>query len=181
MIIKLGTGENQLNSKEGKLTEQIIIPENSKALYQGTAEINFVIYKYLGVPAEYYYRNTKLDIGYIFEQLQQLFQQIYNLNKNDQFHNDVKIRNCVVYEDGFSFFLSLIDFGSINFCESYMGTFDSLCISACMNWLNKIYISSLQRIMKFKEFKEFNKLKILSKSTDIVGFYNTVIQILLLN
>jgi hypothetical protein len=102
--------------------------------------------------------------------IEQLHTQLHTLNHNKQFHNDVKINNIVMRKitDLDKYELSLIDYGALTTDESNMGTFQSMCIRGCAQYLHREYPSFDERVRSLY----------ISTSTDYVGFFHVVIFLL---
>lgn len=171
-IIKLSKDKKVSMKIEAENSDILNIPKNSKALYQGELDFSFVIYNYLGEELKKYLENNTIELDLLFRFFLQLFNQIYILNTNQQYHNDVKIRNCVILDDN----LSLIDFDSYH-RFSYRGTYVSLCMKGCLYWLIEHFQKDLQAIQLDNCIIEH--LLENCVSTDIVGFFNLVIDCLL--
>lgn len=173
MVLKISLLNDDTSSdKEGVITESLKIPKICKALYQGVNDVDFVIYRYLGSEISRYVSNINRaeDVLTMFKQL---YDQIYNLNFNNQFHNDVKKENTVIADDTHN--LYLIDYGIAN-TKSTSGTFTTMCMAGCLDELSKT---------NYKDYIDskginINELKKYSKSTDIIGFFNFIIDVLLL-
>jgi serine/threonine protein kinase len=173
MVLKISSKDNDISSeKEGVLTEKLNILEICKALYQGAKDVDFVIYRYLGSEISSYVRtiNRAEDVLTMFRQL---YDQIYKLNIINQFHNDVKKENTVIAD--VKHHLYLIDYGIAD-TKSTMGTYTTICMYGCLDELSQV---------DYKGFIDsiginINELKKHSKSTDIIGFFNFIIDVLLL-
>ncbi len=175
-VIKLPLEFGNSITQEGK-DEQFGIPFRSKALFQGDRNISFVIYNYLGNNLNdtlLCNSNQKNNLDLLFNIYKQLFDQIYGLNKNSKFHNDVKIQNCVILENT----LSLIDFGEVE-DFSFRGSYCSICIKGCIYWLKINFSSNLKKIQLDDCIIEY--LLVNCVSTDIIGFFNFIIGCLLKN
>jgi len=178
-IIKFPLNLKKSIKKEGQ-DEKLKIPVGSKALFQGDSNISFVIYNYLGENLKNtlflnsFQQNEEKKLSLLFNLYKQLFDQIYALNTNNQFHNDVKIENCVILGDN----LSLIDFGLVK-DFSYLGTYTAVCMKGCVNWLKGRFSKDLQDIKLDDCIIEY--LLVNCVNTDIIGFFNFIIDCLLKN
>ena len=170
IVVKISLfNDDETSSIEALIANIAQIPEICKPLYQGVNDIDFVIYRYLGEEASNFIK--KIDDNIILlTMIQQLYIQIYNLNINNEFHNDINIENSIITDKDNE--LYLIDFGLINI-KSTFGTIYSICMFGCIHTLSTNY---------YKHLKSFNlditdivKLQKYSKSTDIVGFFNFLI------
>ena len=173
-IIKLSKRKGVSMVIEAKDSDILNITKNSKALYQGELYISFVIYNYLGEELKKYLESNTIELDLLFVYFLQLFEQIYELNFNQQYHNDVKIQNCVILCNN----LSLIDFGFYR-TYSYNGSYVSLCIKGYVNLLKNKFNKEL--ISNNLDDCIIEYLLENCVSTDIVGFFNFVIDCLLLN
>ncbi len=172
MIIKLSKTKGA-SSIEGIKIDRLTIDPKKKALYQGIIDIDFAIYKYLGEGANIFFSKNIYSINFLFEKFWYLFYEIYILNRNLQFHNDVNLDNCVVDKLNN---LSLIDYGLITFDNSNRGTIISISMRGVIEWLLQDYITDLSKIPNF--YDNINNIKQYALSTDIVGYLNIVLDIL---
>jgi len=172
MIIKLSKIPGT-SSSEGISIDRLPIDPKKKALYQGKTDIDFAIYKYLGENANEFFNKNIYSINFLFEKFWYLFYEIYILNRHFQFHNDVKLDNCVI--DEFKN-LSLIDFGLITFTQSNKASIQSLCMRGVIEWLLSNYGIDISKINNC--YNTLEQLKQYAISTDIVGFLNIVLDIL---
>jgi hypothetical protein len=172
MIIKISKMKGA-SSIEGINIDRLTIDPQKKALYQGTNDIDFAIYKYLGEGANIFFSKTTYSINFLFDKFWYLFYEIYMLNINLQFHNDVKLENCVV--DEFNN-LSLIDYGLVTITNSNRGTIISISMRGVIEWLLIDYITDLSKIPNYSLIVD--SLKQHALSTDIVGYLNIVLDIL---
>ena len=155
--------------EEADLAEVAHIPEMCKPLYKGVNDIDFVIYRYLGEEASNFIKKID-DNKILLTMIKQLYTQIYNLNINNEFHNDIKIENSIIADKDKK--LYLIDFGLIG-PTSTLGTIYSICMYGCTYAISTIYSKNLTVLnLKIKDIEELQKY---SKSTDIVGFFNFLI------
>ena len=175
-VLKLPLNYKKSIKKEGQ-DEQFRIPDRSRALFQGDSNISFVIYNYLGKDLMdiLHVNSLKEDnLALLFKLYKQLFNQIYELNINNQFHNDVKIENCVIFEDN----LSLIDFGTLK-DFSFLGTYHSVSMKGCVIFLKKNFSKDLQDIKLDDYIIEYLLENCIN--TDIIGFFYFIIDCLLIN
>jgi serine/threonine protein kinase len=172
MIIKLSKIDYS-SSIEGISIDCLIIDPKKKALYQGKKNIDFAIYKYLGEDTNKFFTTNIYSINFLFEKFWYLFYEIYILNINLQFHNDVKLDNSVV--DQFNN-LSLIDYGLVTFSNSNRGTIISTCMRGVIEWLLQAYQYDISKIPSF--LVNLDNIKQYAVSTDIVGYLNIVLDIL---
>lgn len=167
------------NSKEGEKTERLSIPDHIKALYQGTIEVDFVIYNFLGVDLlPFLQDHPDISSSNQLSLIRQLHEQLYTLNTMNQFHNDVKCSNIVVSPNpspnpNLLYQLSLIDYGIYTSPYSRKGASISMCMRGCaqfcMDLLPSDKISVSPIIQNVRDF---------SLSTDYVGFFNFVINLI---
>jgi serine/threonine protein kinase len=101
-VIKLNTDGKDNNMNEGRAIDTLTnIPPRIKAFFQGhVGNIVFAIYNYLGQDLNTFFRVPANLVGFTQEQyrslIEQLHTQLYALNSNRQYHNDVKIDNIVI-------------------------------------------------------------------------------------
>ena len=168
-IIKITLQPNNRMIKEGRMTEELCIKTYRKALYQGAQDIGFIIYNYLGESLEKFIKETHRKLKFYFSIFNNLFDQIYKLNKHNYFHNDVKIGNCIFYKSS----LILIDW-ELTERTSYIGSYDSLCLFGCAYYLRHKFSSN----MSSNGISDISIIIEESSSTDIVGFFNFIIDCL---
>ena len=176
-VIKLTAGilpgDPNENTMEGINIEKIPVPPRVQALFQGnTNRVDFAIFNYLGQDLETFLRyNSTMTAPIILSLITQLHEQLYSLNRSDNFHNDVKMSNIVVQSKNFMHELSLIDYGHYTHKSSNSGTTISMCIHGCALYILKyeileIYSTSITELQKK------------ATSTDYVGFFNIIICLL---
>ena len=163
---------NNLNY-EGKITEILKIAPIMKALYQGNSEISFVIYNYLGEPVEDVIKR-KNDLSFLFHIFNNLFTQIDDLNSRGYFHNDIKIQNSVISKDN----IYLIDF-ELTKEFSHIGSYDSSCLYGCVNSMFYNFKSEYNQLIDELIISEYLMSHICS--TDIIGFFNFIINCLFIH
>jgi hypothetical protein len=159
------------NKQEGYSLDFLKVEERVKAIYQGrNGIIDFAIYKYLGENLESFFKKSDITGKTLLSLIQQLHTQLYTLNSNDTFHNDVKMQNIVVHEVSGNLELSLIDYGNLTRTHSQRGTTHSMCIRGCAEFLlgSKPPLNAeLQQLVRALLPK--------ATSTDYVGFFNVII------
>ena len=188
-VIKFNKLENFDNDKEGLATDILHIPARIKALYQGRLDVDFVIFNFLGIDLLLFLKNhTDISPLNQLSLIRQLHEQLYELNKNTQFHNDVRCQNIVVNPNpdpvpnpvsdpvsnpNISYILSLIDYGRYCGGASNGGSFISMCMQGCAQRCIEIL-----PIMLKHELYYIKKVQSSLVSTDYVGFYNFVIDLI---
>lgn len=163
------------NRNEGINIDYIPVKDRVKAIYQGlTGVIDFAIYKYLGEDLINFLRTIDLTGEMLSSLIRQLHEQLYALNSNDTYHNDVKMENIVVLSTDVSsnLELSLIDYGLYEH-YSNKGTSYSMCIRGCAKFLLGSKPPLAEDLKKL-----VNELLKKATSTDYVGFFNVIISLL---
>jgi serine/threonine protein kinase len=173
-----GKDEGKLtdNEKEGINTEKLQISERTKALFQGnTCNIDFAIFNYLGKDLKTFLseNSSSMTAEIILSLITQLHDQLYQLNKSNSFHNDVKMQNIVVQPTSSTYELSLIDYGICTHNSSNKGSIESMCIYGCAQF----YIDSIGQSYT-NELTTIRNLKSIAVSSDYVGFFNIIIFLL---
>ena len=174
-----GKDEGKLTDidKEGQYTEKLQIPVSSKALFQGnTCNIDFAIFNYLGEDLKTFLSNNSstMTAEIILSLITQLHEQLYELNKSNSFHNDVKMQNIVVQPISSTYELSLIDYGICTHSSSNKGSIESMCIYGCAQF----YMDSMIGQPYTIESSPIQNLKSIAVSSDYVGFFNIIICLL---
>jgi hypothetical protein len=184
LTILTDSKDNALNKEEGENIDKIhshipyIVPNRVKALFQGkTGKIDFAIFNYLGQDLKTFLRDNSstMTAPIILSLITQLHEQLYILNRNTFYHNDVKMPNIVVKIDektGSNYELSLIDFGIVTYKNSGKGTIESMCLYGCASFLLGV-ISEEEKLKT-----ELIKLQSKAVSSDYVGFFNIIICLL---
>jgi serine/threonine protein kinase len=177
-VIKLNTDGKEENMDEGLTIDMLNVSSSVKAIFQGEAEDNenifYAIYNYLGQNLRIFFGNPANLVGLTDKQymslIEQLHIQLYAINSKNQFHNDVKIENIVMRKMTGSdeYELSLIDYGILTFTKSNRGTFQSMYIRGCAQYLSELNPQVFYKV----------KPLLVSTSTDYVGFFHVVIFLL---
>jgi hypothetical protein len=190
------------NNKEGLASYILHIPARIKALYQGRLDVDFLICNFLGIDLLPFLRNhTDISPSIQLSLIRQLHEQLYGLNKNMQFHNDVKCQNIVVKPNpnpdpvsvsvsvsvsdpvsdpvpdpnpNISYLLSLIDYGLYCSGASTKGASISMCMRGCA----QMYIDLTSPTFINHNLLYIRRVNISTVSTDYVGFYNFVIDLI---
>jgi serine/threonine protein kinase len=176
--------------KEGQYTDKLQIPYRSKALFQGnTCNIDFAIFNYLGQDlGTFLSKNSKsMTAEIILSLIKQLHEQLYSLNSNNYFHNDVKMQNIVVQKvskineetktEYFEYVPSIIDYGLVTVNTSQMGTIESMCLYGCASFLLEKITEEEDEERKLLVAK-LTLLQTITVSSDYVGFFNIIICLL---
>lgn len=191
-VIKLSILKNEtsfgFNKLEGDNIDKLTVPPRVKALFQGkTGNIDFAIFNYMGQDLETFlrYNSRTITPTKILSLITQLHKQLYDLNFNNSFHNDVKKDNICINNSGE---LTVIDFGSKTDNSSNIGSLHTICVVGIINYLmRKSQISQLSQLklsqqsptLKIEQLNELLKgIKDSCKSSDYVGFFNVIIDII---
>jgi hypothetical protein len=189
-VIKLNIKkrDKKYNMVEGETIDGLKVSPSVKAIFQGwVGNIDYAIYNYLGQNLHTFFSKWENLKDFTQEQyrslIEQLHTQLYALNSNRQYHNDVKIDNIVMCKTTSSddyelslidyklslidYKLSLIDYGLLTRDNSDKGSFHSMCIRGCAQYLS----------IDIPFFNQANSLFI-STSTDYVGFFHVVVFLL---
>ena len=185
-VIKLtilkNVNDDAHNEMEGINIGPIYVPDRVQALFQGkTGKIDFAIFNYLGQDFKTFLRDysSTMTAKTILSLITRLHKQLYGLNRNMFFHNDIKMPNIVVkvstkvdektsYEST-EYVPSIIDYGRVTSEKSQMGTTESMCLYGCASFL-------LEKITEEKEI--LKNLQSIAVSSDYVGFFNIIICLL---
>jgi hypothetical protein len=141
------------NKVEGEKIDVIHnkVPPRVKALFQGkTDNIDFAIFNYLGQDLETFlrYNSRIITPTKILSLITQLHKQLYELNFNNSFHNDVKNDNICINNSGE---LTVIDFGSKTDKSSNIGSLHTICVVGIINYLMRKINSKIDQLQQSKQ------------------------------
>jgi len=172
-IFKKGIKRSKTESyDEGIKSEMLkdILDDNMLVLFQGKKESDFLISTYNGKDLykefkDEYYAEQKIKTKYAVITTQ-ILELLHTINKNDIFHNDIKLANITIKGDN----VYLIDFGLLT-KESINGSLISMSFNGVINTLiNYNYLDYEEAFAKLQKFE----------NTDIVGFFYCCIDLLFL-
>ena len=159
---------------EGIKSEMLknILDDNMLVLFQGKKESDFLISTYNGKDLykefkDEYYAEQKIKTKYAVITTQ-ILELLHTINKNDIFHNDIKLANITIKDEK----VYLIDFGLLTKEKSINGSLISMSFNGVINTLINY---------KYLDYEEaFTKLQKFLNNTDIVGFFYCCIDLLFL-
>ena len=147
-----------------------ILDDDMLVLFQGTKQSDFLISTYNGNDLAKEFRNKKQKIKEQYANVTlQLFNLLYKINSRYYFHNDIKLEN-ITFKDNKVY---LIDFGLLTKEQSNYGTLVSMSFNGV--------IASLKKNNYNNYSKKYNKLQLILKNTDMVGFFYCCIDLLFLS
>jgi len=171
-IFKQGIGRNSyktyMEGRKSNLLEGILDPD-MVVLFQGKEDSDFLISTYNGNDLFNEFQLQKQKIKEKYETITiQLLELLHKINRNDIFHNDIKLANITIKND----IVYLIDFGLLSKKTSNMGTLWSMSYNG---------VIAILKTYSFNKYsKTFKILKSFLKHTDMVGFFYCCIDLLCL-
>ena len=170
-IFKEGIRNDYQSYKEGINSNLLknILDDDMLVLFQGKYESDFLISTYNGNDLLKEFNKNKQQIKKKYANTTtQLLELLHTINKNNIFHNDIKLENITIKDDK----VYLIDFGFLTQSKSNIGTFTSMSYNGVITLLTVYNFNAY--------YKVFPKLKTFLKDTDIVGFFYCCIDLLFL-
>jgi serine/threonine protein kinase len=166
--IKRNSYDTYIEGRKSNLLEGILDPD-MVVLFQGKEDSDFLISTYNGNDLFYEFQLQKQKIKEKYETITtQLLELLHKINRNDIFHNDIKLANITIKND----IVYLIDFGLLSKKTSNMGTLWSMSYNG---------VIAILKAYSFKKYsKTFKTLKSFLKHTDMVGFFYCCIDLLCL-
>lgn len=171
-ILKEGKKHSSTVSNDEGLKSDLlkgILADDMLVLFQGTDESDFLISTYNGNDLYQEFKDKKQEIKEKYAIITiQLLDLLHTINKNNIFHNDIKLANITIKNDN----VYLIDFGLLTKSKSNMGSLISMSyngVIAILKTYNNTFYS-----------QTYSELQTILQDTDIIGFFYCCIDLLFL-